>query len=53
MQRSQGFPVRAMFGADDDSELGENATLREADLLKQHSAVRVHDVHAAHTHKCS
>jgi len=27
-----------MFGADEDSELGENATLREADLLKQHSA---------------
>ena len=28
-----------MFGDDDDAEFGGSATLREAELLKQHSAV--------------
>ena len=39
-----------MFGDDEDAEFGEKATIREADLLKRHSAVRLHILHAMPPH---
>ena len=41
-----------MFG-DDDAELGENAPIREADLLKQKAAVsNSHRTRATHPREC-